>query len=216
MRKKDDMIFMELDNHDKYEKLLFQLRKLSKYVQLIQIDGYNNKDPHILIADQTLEKTDMGETRAWLGTTRRGKASFQHRYRITDKSFFDYLMQFENFFNLEGTVNKISLKVLERMTSPSLTRINARCFIQLRTKAWPSFIRTCCGSMYPSERKPFPHTKIVPMEPPLPPFEPPQRAGESPVGNSIKTVKQIHQRSLFCLPSALVNKNWTREAEKLE
>ena len=110
MRIKDDMIFMELDTHEKYEKLLFQLRKMSNYVQLIQIDGYDNKDPHILIADQTLEKTDMGETRAWLGTTRRGKASFQHRYRITDKSFFDYLMQFENFFNLEGTVNKISLK----------------------------------------------------------------------------------------------------------
>jgi hypothetical protein len=97
MADESGMIFYPIYDHAQYESLLLRLRKLSRYVVLVQIDGEAADDPHVLQAMETMVLVDKKPVCKWLGTDAFGRA-VQYEFFLNTKAFFNYLLQYPSFF----------------------------------------------------------------------------------------------------------------------
>ena len=83
MRSELEMIDYDYDisSHEQFVELLFKLRKLTKYITIVQIDDEKKNN--------ALE---------WYGTLRLSHCGTVYEFDVKDKSFFSDLMEYEAFY----------------------------------------------------------------------------------------------------------------------
>lgn len=94
---KSKMIPVEIKNHQEYIDILNKLKEKTKYIILVQINGYDEEDEIVAYANSVMELEQKGEVRKWLGTITRGGKAVQYTY-VASKAFFKYLYGFSSFF----------------------------------------------------------------------------------------------------------------------
>lgn len=99
MRNKNQLIDYDsnIQNHDQFVELLLRLRKLTKYIVIVQPDRGNKKEPLILKAMEKMRLLDQYKTGEWPGTKTSGYGVL-HKFDVLDKSFFHELMKYEAFY----------------------------------------------------------------------------------------------------------------------
>ncbi len=102
MRSEDQMIGYdnEIQNHEQFVELLIKLRKLTKYIVIVQLDRWVKDDPLIFDAMDKMRLIEKKKVREWLGTMTHGYGVY-HEFDVSDKSFFDALTKYEAFYYIE-------------------------------------------------------------------------------------------------------------------
>ena len=92
MRSELEMIDYDYDisSHEQFVELLFKLRKLTKYITIVQIDDEKKNDPMITKAMEKMTLLDKNNALEWYGTV--------YEFDVKDKSFFSDLMEYEAFY----------------------------------------------------------------------------------------------------------------------
>ena len=100
MRSESQMIdyYDGIQNHEQFVLLLYKLRKLTKYIEIVQLDRENKKEPLILKAQERMVLLDKYKAKDWYGTLRTGGYGMLYEFDVSDKSFFDVLMEYEAFY----------------------------------------------------------------------------------------------------------------------
>lgn len=100
MRSEVEMIYYEDDisSHEQFVELLFKLRKLTKYITIVQIDGEKKNDPMITKAMEKMTLLDKYNALEWYGTLRLSHCGTVYEFDVKDKSFFSDLMEYEAFY----------------------------------------------------------------------------------------------------------------------
>ncbi len=91
-----------MDNHDDYVKLINTLQKDTKYVVIVQYQGWiDEKEKHILKARQSMKLVEKSKVFSFLGTTTRGDPSVKYVFerKDDDADFFKYLKSYNTFFD---------------------------------------------------------------------------------------------------------------------
>lgn len=94
---KSKMVSVEIKNHQEYIDILNKLKEKTKYIILVQINGYDEDDEIVVYANSVMELEQKREVRKWLGTVTRGGKAVQYTY-VVSKAFFKYLYGFSSFF----------------------------------------------------------------------------------------------------------------------
>ena len=94
---KSKMVPVEIKNHQEYIDILNKLKEKTKYIILVQIDGYDEDDKIVAYANSVMELEQKREVRKWLGTITCGGKAVQYTY-VASKEFFKYLYGFSSFF----------------------------------------------------------------------------------------------------------------------
>lgn len=97
-----DYIDIVLNNHEQYLKILNLIRKETKKIIIVQIDGKDDADPVVNTAKKmmTVEKTEV--VSEWFSTIAPGRKAVQYTF-LKRREFFDYLSSFESFFIVSST-----------------------------------------------------------------------------------------------------------------
>ena len=97
-----DYIDIVLSNHEQYLKILNLIRKETKKIIIVQIDGKDDADPVVNTAKKmmTVEKTEV--VSEWFSTIAPGRKAVQYTF-LKRREFFDYLSSFESFFIVSST-----------------------------------------------------------------------------------------------------------------
>lgn len=100
MRREVEMIDYDYDisSHEQFVELLFKLRKLTKYITIVQIDGEKKNDPVISKAMEKMILLDKYKALEWHGTLHLGHCGMVYEFDVKDKSFFSDLMEYEAFY----------------------------------------------------------------------------------------------------------------------
>lgn len=100
MRSEVEMIYYEDDisSHEQFVELLFKLRKLTKYITIVQIDDEKKNDPMITKAMEKMTLLDKYNALEWYGTLRLSHCGTVYEFDVKDKSFFSDLMEYEAFY----------------------------------------------------------------------------------------------------------------------
>lgn len=100
MRSEEQMIDYDdnIQSHEQFIELLIKLRKLTKYITIVQLDHENKKDPLIVNAQNKMVLIDKYKAQAWHGTRRLGGYGIVYEFDVKDKSFFNDLMRYEAFY----------------------------------------------------------------------------------------------------------------------
>lgn len=100
MRSENEMIDYDdnIQSHEQFVELLIKLRKLTKYITIVQLDRENKKEPLILNAQDKMELLDKYKAQEWYGTLRLGGYGMVYEFDVKDKSFFEDLMKYEAFY----------------------------------------------------------------------------------------------------------------------
>jgi len=88
---------VEIRDHDEYVELLGAVRPFTRYIAIVQIDGYDPDDEVVLEADACMESAGRYNTNNWPGTKTSGMRAQVHMYKANHK-FFKFLAEFESFF----------------------------------------------------------------------------------------------------------------------
>ncbi len=87
-----------ISSHEQFVELLFKLRKLTKYITIVQIDGEKKNDPVISKAMDKMTLLDKYNALEWYGTIRSHGYATVYEFDVKDKSFFSELMEYEAFY----------------------------------------------------------------------------------------------------------------------
>jgi len=100
MRNEKEMIDYDdaIQSHEQFVELLIKLRKLTKYITIVQLDRENKREPLIVNAQSKMELLDKYKAQEWYGTLRGGGYGMVYEFDVKDKSFFDDLMKYEAFY----------------------------------------------------------------------------------------------------------------------
>ncbi len=100
MRSEVEMIDYDYDisSHGQFIELLFKLRKLTKYITIVQIDGEKKNDPVISKAMEKMILLDKYKALEWHGTLHLSHCGMVYEFDVKDKSFFSDLMEYEAFY----------------------------------------------------------------------------------------------------------------------
>jgi len=100
MRSENEMIDYDcnIQSHEQFVELLIKLRKLTKYITIVQIDRENKKEPLIINAQNKMELIDKYKAQEWYGTFSSEGYGMVYEFEVKDKSFFDDLLQYEAFY----------------------------------------------------------------------------------------------------------------------
>lgn len=100
MRSEKEMIDYDetIQGHEQFVELLFKLRKLTKYITIVQLDRENKNDPLILKAKEKMVLLEKYKAQEWYGTLRLGGYGVVYDFDVKDKSFFEDLMEYESFY----------------------------------------------------------------------------------------------------------------------
>lgn len=97
MRTRLQLEDIELTSHEQYIDILYRLRKLTRYIVIVQTLGENKHDLHIDKAYMTMKLLSKKKTRKWFMTQTCGKPAVEYIFE-KDNSFFVYLTSLESFF----------------------------------------------------------------------------------------------------------------------
>ncbi len=100
MRSESEMTDYDYDisSHEQFVELLLKLRKLTKYITIVQIDGEKKNDPVISKAMYKMTLLDKYNALEWYGTHRSHGYATVYEFDVKDKSFFSDLMEYEAFY----------------------------------------------------------------------------------------------------------------------
>lgn len=100
MRTEEQMVDYDdnIQSHEQFVELLIKLRKLTKYITIVQLDRENKKEPLILNAQAKMELLDKYKAQEWYGTLRLGGYGVVYEFDVKDKLFFNDLMEYEAFY----------------------------------------------------------------------------------------------------------------------
>ena len=88
---------VEIRDYDDYLDLLKAVEPFTKFIAVIQIDGYDPEDVVMQAADDMMESAGRYKTGNWPGTRVRGNRAQVHMYRSNHK-FFNWLRDGDAFF----------------------------------------------------------------------------------------------------------------------
>ena len=88
---------VEIRDYDDYLDLLKAVKPFTKFIAIIQIDGYDPNDEVVLAADDYMESAGRYMTSDWPGTKTRGNRAQVHMYRASHE-FFKWLEAGDAFF----------------------------------------------------------------------------------------------------------------------
>ena len=97
MSTREELERIELTSHEQYIELLVKLRKLTRYISIVQIDGEEKDDPIVLKAKSVMQLHHSRTTDNWFSTYAPRRQAAEYVF-VKHKGFFDYLMGFESFF----------------------------------------------------------------------------------------------------------------------
>jgi len=97
MRGEDLCARVEICGYDDYLDLLKAVEPFTRYIAVVQIDGYDPEDEVMLTADDLMESAGRYKTGNWPGTRTRGNRAQIHMYR-SNHQFFNWLREGDAFF----------------------------------------------------------------------------------------------------------------------
>lgn len=97
MRYQSQLEDIELINHEQYVDILYRLRKLTRYIVIVQTLGEDKGDLNIVKALSTMKLISKKKTQKWFMTETKGKPAAEYTFE-KDNSFFLYLTSLESFF----------------------------------------------------------------------------------------------------------------------
>ena len=100
MRSEKEMIDYDdnIQSHEQFVELLIKLRKLTKYIEIIQLDRENKKEPLILMAQEKMILLEKCKAKSWHGTECTAASGVVYEFDVADKSFFETLMEYDAFY----------------------------------------------------------------------------------------------------------------------
>ncbi len=93
----DEYIPVDLHSHKQYLAILAMLKKDTKRIVLVQIDGVKKDDPIVENAHHMMTLQNKEIVSEWLGTCAPGRGAVQYTFQSSDE-FFGYLCTFDAFF----------------------------------------------------------------------------------------------------------------------
>lgn len=93
----DNIENINITSYEQYVELLNSLKKITKYIQIVQISGEDPKDKLIQSANKYMGLLDKKPVRKWLGTVKGGKSVPQYTYKSNSK-FINHLKKYNSFF----------------------------------------------------------------------------------------------------------------------
>ena len=97
-----DYIDIVLSNHEQYLKMLNLIRKETKKIIIVQIDGKDETDPVVNTAKKMMTVEKIEVVSEWFSTIAPGRKAVQYTF-LKKREFFDYLNSFESFFIVSST-----------------------------------------------------------------------------------------------------------------
>lgn len=97
MRSRSQLEDIELLNHEQYVDILYRLRKLTRYIMIVQTLGEDKNDLNIIKALSTMKLLSKKKTLKWFMTKTKGRPAVEYIFE-KDNSFFLYLTSLESFF----------------------------------------------------------------------------------------------------------------------
>lgn len=97
MRGEDLCALVEIRDYDEYLELLNAVKPFTRYIAIIQIDGYDPEDQVVRAADSIMETAGRYRTRNWPGTRTRQDRAQVHMYK-SNREFFRWLEDGDAFF----------------------------------------------------------------------------------------------------------------------
>lgn len=102
---------VEIRDHEEYIELIELIRPVVTSIAIIQIYGYNPKDPVIMEADACMKQVSAYNSNNWPGTRTRGNRGQVFVYEQV-REFYDYLYSIEAFFINESDPRTLEEKVV--------------------------------------------------------------------------------------------------------
>lgn len=93
----DEYVDVDLYSHKQYLAILEMLKKDTKKIVLVQIDGPDDTDSVVENAQIMMPLKNKEIVSEWLGTIAPGRGAVQYTFKSNDE-FFGYLCRFESFF----------------------------------------------------------------------------------------------------------------------
>jgi len=93
----DEYVDVDLYNHKQYLSILSMLKKDTRKIVLVQIDGPEDNDPIVETAQMMMRQENKEIVSEWLGTIAPGRGAVQYTFK-SNAEFFAYLCTFEAFF----------------------------------------------------------------------------------------------------------------------
>ncbi len=97
MSTREELERIELTSHEQYIELLYKLRKLTRYISIVQTLGEDKDDYNIYKALSAMKLLSKTSTRDWFATKTMGKPAVEYLFE-KDNSYFIYLASLESFF----------------------------------------------------------------------------------------------------------------------
>ena len=97
MRGEDLCARVEIRDYDDYLDYLKAVKPFTRYIAIIQVDGYDPDDEVMLAADAHMESAGRYMTSSWPGTETHGNRAQVHMYRASH-GFFRWLQDGDAFF----------------------------------------------------------------------------------------------------------------------
>jgi len=99
IRREDEMIDYDtnIQTHEQFVELLLKLRKLTKYITIVQPYRKNKGEPLIRKAMNSMELIDEYRSHEWYGTYTLGYG-YVYEFDVKYKEFFKDLMRYEAFY----------------------------------------------------------------------------------------------------------------------
>lgn len=109
----EKIVAVSLKTHEEYLGILNKLKSKSKYVEIVQIDGFDKEDKIVEFANCHLKLIEKREVNKWLGTkTNRVVPKYVYLIPSEGRDFWKFLSRFSSFY-LESYSEKYGYMPLE-------------------------------------------------------------------------------------------------------
>lgn len=98
MRTRGELDHIYLTDHQQHLEILAKLRKLTRRIVIVQVDGEVKDDPLIVKALSMMELISKHQTKEWFSTKRWGGTPAVEYVFQKKREFFDFLKGYEAFF----------------------------------------------------------------------------------------------------------------------
>ena len=140
MRTRNELETIYLTDHQQHIEMLSRLRKLTRRIVIVQIDGEVKDDPLIVNALSMMELITKRQTRKWFSTKTFGTPGVEYVFQ-NKRKFFDFLTGYDAFLfpclRLNMTVKGIVLSIrisIRQMILLFSTRMVSYCSIPVPTR----------------------------------------------------------------------------------